>query len=88
MLWKHLLGVLFIAPLGRVEDLEMAMNLTAHFQSLGAKVPLLTVNAVEQPPDVKWWNASRQVKLRAAPYNLAEASSHSFHSLKSRLSSE
>jgi hypothetical protein len=70
-LWSNLIGLLLIRPLGRGEDLEQAWNLTAHFRSLGAEIPILTVN-VEDPPGIEWWEPSRQVRLQASPYNLRE----------------
>lgn len=69
-LWRNLIGLLLIRPLGRAVDVENARNLSAHFRSLGAEVPVFTVD-VEYPPGIEWWDASRQVRLQAAPYNLA-----------------
>jgi len=70
VLWRNLIGLMFVRTYGDVDDLRNIRKLRTHFRSLGAEIPMFVVDAEGLGETIDWWYPNEKVNLRAAPYNL------------------
>ena len=82
VLWKNLLGLLYLRTSGEPEDLGRIRDLAWKFASLGAEVPIFAANADGMHlfegiwEQMQWWdpNPGAVVNLQVSPYNLEQIS--------------